>query len=172
MWNLNDYIKTWLRSHRCANNMHICTASQKSAVKQEYPVQTFLQANAHFIRTVWCSLPLYLVWERRSHTFSLVLHSWTWPLQPIMFKWRQNSPSTGIASWSRIDTTAVVLKLFWSRIICGSRTVITNHLVPGKVNVPNIIRSKVWKTRIDTNATWKKWLWEILIAIFRKQQGK
>jgi len=112
MWDLNDYIKTWLRSHRCANNMHICTASQKSAVKQEYPVQTFLQANAHFIRTVWCSLPLYLVWERRSHTFSLVLHSWTWPLQPIMLKWRQNGPSTGIASWSRIDTTAVVLKLF------------------------------------------------------------
>ena len=61
---------------------------------------------------------------------------------------------------------------FWSRTICGSRTVITYHLVPGKVNVPNIIRSKVWKTRIDTNATWTKWLWEILMAIFRKQQGK
>jgi len=26
-------------------------------------------------------------------------------------------------------------------------------LVPGKVNEPNIVRSKVWKTRIDTNAT-------------------
>jgi len=36
------------------------------------------------------------------------------------------------------------------------------HLAPEKVNVPNIIRSKVWKTRIDTNATWTKWLWEIL----------
>jgi len=33
------------------------------------------------------------------------------------------------------------------------RNVITYHLVPGKVNVPNTIRSKVWKTRIDTNAT-------------------
>jgi len=38
--------------------------------------------------------------------------------------------------------------------------------------VPNIMRSKVWKTRTDTNATWTKWLWEILIANFRKQQGK
>jgi len=35
----------------------------------------------------------------------LALHSCTWPLQPIVFKWRQNSPSTGFASWSRIDTT-------------------------------------------------------------------
>ena len=61
---------------------------------------------------------------------------------------------------------------FWSRIICVSRTVITYHLVPGKVNVPNIIRSKVWKTRIDANATWTKWLWQILMAIFRKQQGE
>jgi len=24
--------------------------------------------NAHFIRTIWCSLPFYLVWERSSHT--------------------------------------------------------------------------------------------------------
>jgi len=55
--------------------MQICTANQKFAVKQEYTVQTFLQANAHFIRTVWCSLPLYLVWERRSHTYFLELHS-------------------------------------------------------------------------------------------------
>ena len=61
---------------------------------------------------------------------------------------------------------------FWSRTICVSRTVITYHIVPGKVNVPNIIRSKVWKSRIDTYATWTEWLWEILMAIFRKQQGK
>jgi len=38
--------------------------------------------------------------------------------------------------------------LFWSRTICGSRTVITYHLVPRKVNVPNIIRSKVWKPEL------------------------
>jgi len=35
----------------------------------------------------------------------LALHSFTWPLQLILFKWRQNSPSTGFASWSTIDTT-------------------------------------------------------------------
>jgi len=33
----------------------------------------------------------------------------------------------------------------WSRNSCGSRTVITYRLVPGKVSVPNIIRSKFGK---------------------------
>ena len=28
----------------------------------------------------------------------------TWPLQSIVFKWRQNTPNTGFAAWSRIDT--------------------------------------------------------------------
>jgi len=35
MWDLNDYIKTWVQSNRCASNMQIGTASQKSTVKQE-----------------------------------------------------------------------------------------------------------------------------------------
>jgi len=56
--------------------------------------------------------------------------------------------------------------------ICGFRAATTYHLVPGKHDVPNIIRSKVWKNRIDTNAAWAKWLWEIIMAIFRNQQGK
>jgi len=38
MWESNDYIKTWLHSHRCASDTQIRTASQKSAVKQEDPV--------------------------------------------------------------------------------------------------------------------------------------
>jgi len=29
----------------------------------------------------------------------------TWPLQSIVFKWRQNSLSTGCTSWRRRDTT-------------------------------------------------------------------
>jgi len=62
-----DYIKTWLRSHRCANDTQICIATQKSTVK-EVPVCKSLKANAHFIRNIWYSLPLHLVWERRSHT--------------------------------------------------------------------------------------------------------
>jgi len=33
MWDLNDYVKTWLRSHRSASNMQIRTASQKSTVE-------------------------------------------------------------------------------------------------------------------------------------------
>jgi len=37
-----DYIKTWLRSHRCASYTQIRTASQKSIVKQEDPVWKFL----------------------------------------------------------------------------------------------------------------------------------
>ena len=35
----------------------------------------------------------------------LALHSCAWPLQPIVFKWRRNTPSTGIASRTRIETT-------------------------------------------------------------------
>ena len=31
----------------------------------------------------------------------------TWPLQSIVFKWRQNSPNIDFASWSRIDTTCL-----------------------------------------------------------------
>jgi len=74
MWDPIAYIKTWLRSHRCASDTQIRTASQKSTVKQENPVWKFLQANAHFIRTIWCSFPFYLVWEQRSHTF--LAHPW------------------------------------------------------------------------------------------------
>jgi len=33
-----DYIKTWLRSHRCAIDKQIRAASQKSVMKQEDPV--------------------------------------------------------------------------------------------------------------------------------------
>jgi len=32
------YMKTWLRSHKCASDMQIRTASQKSIMKQEYPL--------------------------------------------------------------------------------------------------------------------------------------
>jgi len=60
------YLETWLRSHRRDSDTQIRTASQKSAVKQEDPVWKCSWANAHFIRTIWCCLPLYLVWERRS----------------------------------------------------------------------------------------------------------
>jgi len=40
-------------------------------MKQEDPVWKSLQANAHFFRTIWCSLPF---WERRSHTSFLALN--------------------------------------------------------------------------------------------------
>jgi len=30
MWDPNDYIETWLRSHRCASDTQIRTASQKA----------------------------------------------------------------------------------------------------------------------------------------------
>jgi len=42
MWDPNDYIKTWLRSQRCASDTQIRTTSQKSTVKQEDPVWKFL----------------------------------------------------------------------------------------------------------------------------------
>jgi len=41
--------------------MQIRTASQTSAVKKEDPVWEFFEANAHFIRIIWVSLPFYLV---------------------------------------------------------------------------------------------------------------
>jgi len=58
MWDPKDYIKAWPRSHRCASSdKQIRTASQKPTLKQEDPVWKFLYANAHFIRTIWCSIP-------------------------------------------------------------------------------------------------------------------
>jgi len=62
------YIETWLQSHRCDSDTQMRTASQMSTVKQEHPVWKFLQANTHFIRIIWCSLPFHLAWERHSHT--------------------------------------------------------------------------------------------------------
>ena len=88
----------------------------------------------------------------------------------VMGGWSDCTNDT--ATGTSIPLSQWFSNFFWSRTICVSRTVITYHLVPGKVNVPNIIRSKVWKTRIDTNPTWAKWLWEILMAIIRKQQEK
>ena len=76
------------------------------------------------------------------------------------------------SSWTRVANSRVPSNqvvppnFFWSRTICGSRTVNTHHLVPGKLNMPNIIRSKVWKTRIDKISTWKKCVWEF-VAIFK-----
>jgi len=54
-------------------------------------------------------------------------------------------------------TRSLVL-CFWSRTICESGTVTTYHLVPGKLIQPNVIRSKVWQTRIDTSMAWTTWL--------------
>jgi len=42
MWDPNDYIETWLQSHRCPSDTQIRPASQKSAVKKEDPVWKFL----------------------------------------------------------------------------------------------------------------------------------
>ena len=100
MWDLSVYIKTWLRSHKCAGDTQSCAASQRSAVKQEDPVWKYLQANSHFIRTIWCSLALYLVWERRSHTFSSTTprggssKGAAW-LQPSLKNVRQKIPPNG-----------------------------------------------------------------------------
>jgi len=104
---LNDYIKTWLRSHRCASNMQIRTAGQKSEVKQEDPVYSRSSCRQMLTLFELFGVAFLFIWCENgipTHPF-LALHSFTWPLQPIVFKWKQNSPSTGIASWSRIDTT-------------------------------------------------------------------
>ena len=61
---------------------------------------------------------------------------------------------------------------FWSRTICGSRIFNTYHLVPGKVNVSNIIRSNVWKTIIDTNATWRNGCEKVLWSFLEIKEGR
>jgi len=42
MWDPNDYIKTWMRSYRCAGDTQIRTANQEPTVKQENPPWKFL----------------------------------------------------------------------------------------------------------------------------------
>jgi len=51
---LLHYIKTWLRSHACGSDKRIRIAKQESTVEQEDPVWKFFQANANFIRIIWC----------------------------------------------------------------------------------------------------------------------
>jgi len=60
---------------------------------------------------------------------------------------------------------------FWSRTICGTRTVIAHHLVPGKRILPKIICSKVCPTRLNTNSAWKEWLWEIIMIPYKTNRG-
>jgi len=36
-----------------------------------------LVGECSLIRNIWCSLPFYLMWERRSRTSFFVLHRWT-----------------------------------------------------------------------------------------------
>ena len=73
-----NYLQNFATSASClkfdVKIRQIHTARQKPAMKQEDPVRKFLQANAHFIRAIWCSLHFCLVWERRHHTYFLALH--------------------------------------------------------------------------------------------------
>ena len=74
--------------------------------------------------------------------------------------------------WSYFSFIPVVPKLF----------LIAYHLwVPYYQHVPPCSRRsqcakyhsiKGLETIIDTNATWRKWLWESIMAIFRNQEGK
>jgi len=61
-----DYIETWLWSHGCASDMQIRTASK--SLQWNRKIQCRNTCRRHFIRTIWCSLPFYLVWKRLSHT--------------------------------------------------------------------------------------------------------
>jgi len=59
--------------------------------------------------------------------------------------------SNSMQLWWTLDQW--FLNFFSSRAICGTHTVTTHHLAPGKLNLPNTIRLNVWKTGIDTNVT-------------------
>jgi len=52
---------------------------------------------------------------------------------------------SGLASSFLFALSQWFPNFFWSRTICGSYSVSTYHLVPGKVNVQNIVWYKVWK---------------------------
>jgi len=90
-----------------------------------------------------------LIWQKVA---SVLIQSWSVliSVSSFLFAWSQWFPS-----------------FFWSRTICGSRTVSTYHLVPGKVNVPNIIRSKVWKQLRHEKNGYKNFC-----GHFQSQQGK
>jgi len=70
MWDLNNYIKTWLRSHICAGYTQNHTDSQKSTVEQEDPEALVDKLNTLFelfgaaILFMWCGnavpTPLFL----------------------------------------------------------------------------------------------------------------
>jgi len=57
---------------------------------------------------------------------------------------------------------SAVPKLFLIAYHLWSCIFVAYHLAPGKLNLPNTSRSKVWQTRLDTNAAWTTWLWEII----------
>jgi len=92
-------VRHWLATHRFTllvkslqwNRNIRCSSSSRQ-------IHTLCELFGAAFLLMWCgngvTTPLYLA-----------LHPYTWPLQPIVFKWRQNSPSTGFASWSRIDST-------------------------------------------------------------------
>jgi len=69
MWDSNNYINTWLRSHRCASDTLIRTARQKSTVSQKVYKQEdrsnveIRVGECSLYQTIKCCLPLYLVWE-------------------------------------------------------------------------------------------------------------
>jgi len=97
-----------------------------------------------------------LGWDKK--LFVLVTERWPNECESDMSK-KVNAIESlwhkGVAQWFP--------NFFWSRTIYGSRSANTYHLVPRKVNVSN--------TRTDTNATWRRWLWQSIMAIFRNQHG-
>ena len=84
-----------------------------------------------------------------------------------------------MASWATFGPRAVVWRPWFRNVVpklllieyhFGPRTVTTYNLVSRKLVWSNFIRSKVWKTRIDTNAIRTKCLWETIMVIFNNNQ--
>ena len=120
VWICLQELLHWIFLFHCrllTSSVNLCVASQWRTQKIFMGGNLFELYGAAFL-FIWCGngvpTPLYLA-----------LHPYTWPLQPIVFKWRQNSPSTGFASWSRIDTT-------WMR--CATLDLVM--LINGKFDIP------------------------------------
>ena len=105
MWDLNDYIKTWCDLTDVLTTCRFALLVKSLQWNRKIQCGSYCRQMLTFFELFGVAF-LFIWFGNGVHTpLLLALHSSTWPFQPVMFKWRQNSPSTGFASWSSIDTT-------------------------------------------------------------------
>jgi len=66
MWDLHDYIKTWLGSHRCASDTQIHTASQNLQWNRKIHWRSSCRQMLTLFKLF--GVAILFIWERHSHT--------------------------------------------------------------------------------------------------------